>query len=394
MPRPPLRPFTIACRDLSGNLTAADLRTIGAYGLSFTTHYRFGCMEARFTIPAQGNEPGSQPQVFQAGYDIRLSDARGCFWRGFISGLRFTETAQGRAWDVECTGYCVGLGERFTTAYNAGGKTIDQIIIDALGIATTAWETTDITTGGYTIAAATAYPNIHGAASLHAGQLLAWGAQFDQGAQWGIWAEDDGSRTFLYKPRPSSPTLYLRKADFPDTDWGYDRSPLFNEIQGEYNRGGTVALPTYSYSASSDPDSQASFGPRTLAVRLWELTDVNDVDQVLDSILALAKRPRMSSTLFRTVAREGYGLLAAQSARADAAIVAPHRIRAGELASFVDLPALDPAGVTTDFNSLAVIAQTEYDEESATLTLTPEGVTDTIGGYLARFEALAAGMVA
>jgi hypothetical protein len=101
----------------------------------------------------------------------------------------------------------------------------------------------------------------------------------------------------------------------------------------------------------------------------------------------------MNATLFETVADEYSGLLAVRDLNNLAAVLPPHRIQAGELVAFVDMPVLDEASLTTDFNRIAMIAQTEYDEETATLRLTPEAFTDTIGGYLARFEAVAAGLL-
>jgi hypothetical protein len=367
---------------------------MGAFGVTFTTHYRGGCLECRFRVPAQGNEPQVGPTLFGAEYDIQLNDRFGCFWRGKLTGMRFQETPQGRYWDLTCSGYSVGLGEAFDTAYNARNKTIDTIITDALAIAATAWEETSITTGGHTISnSADVFPNVHGAGAIRAAQLIAWGARFDEGAQWGIWANNDGTRRFLYKPRPSAPTLYLRMQDWLNRDWGYSRSPLFNEVQAEYARAGTVSVPTYSYTTSTDGDSVTEFGARMFAVRLWELSALADADRVCDAVLAVAKRPRMNATLFETVADEYSGLLAVRDLNNLAAVLPPHRIQAGELVAFVDMPVLDEASLTTDFNRIAMIAQTEYDEETATLRLTPEAFTDTIGGYLARFEAVAAGLL-
>lgn len=385
--------FEIMCRG-SASAYPINLRDLGAFGLRFSRHYRGGDKTATFNIPARGNEPNVAPQVFQAEYDIRLHDRQGCFWRGKITEMAFQETTEGRFWSITATGYATGLGEALDDAYRVDNKTLVQIITDAIALATSSWDESSISTGGYSTANAGAvYPNIHGTGAFKAGQLIAWASKFDEGAQWTIYAQDNGNRRFTYKPRPSSPSLYLRSSDFVNKDWGYSRSPLFNTVQVEYNRGGTVALPTYAYRTATDAVSAADFGARTLAIRMWELVSSTDGDEVAAAVLAVAKRPRMSATLFRTVAREGYGIMARRDLSPTGRTVPAHRILAGELARFMDVPQLDQVATTTDFNAIAMIAETEYDEESATLTLTPESMEDTTAGYLARFDAAAKGFL-
>jgi hypothetical protein len=341
-------------------------------------------------VPARGSEPRVNPTQWGPEYDIRVHDAQGCVWRGKISDYVFRETESERFWEIECTGYAIGFGDAWDRTFNARNMTVENVIIAALTLANDTWDSYTITAASHTISnAADVIVGNYGSGMIHAGQILAFASKFDQGATWTIYPKDDGNRLFTYRTRPSAPTLYLRMQDFVNRDWGYSRSPLFNEVEVEWGRTGTLATPTYSYSSASDTDSQASYGLRRLSLRMWELRAAADADKVAASVLAAAKRPRMNATLFKTVSLENYPLMARRELRPDARSVPPWRIRAGELASFVDMPYGDANAATTDFNRIAMLAGTEYDEERCELTLTPETFAETVAGTLAKYEALA-----
>ena len=383
MPRPEYaHRQNIHSYDRSGTWRA-NLKQKAATQLVISRVYRGGDEFASFFLPATGNEPQSGPDYIGDGFDIRIADARGPHWRGEITTLQFD--AQARAWYVEATGYGLDLGEAYDTAVNARNTSTATLITNAISALTTKIDSTSITTSGHTVSNSGDVL----LAFLHAGQLIAWASRFDEGAIWRVTPLEDGSRRFTYRERPTASTLFMAMNQFDDADWGFERTPLFTRTTIEYNRGGTLAVPTYSYStANADATLQDRYGVREMAVMLWALVASADADAVASALLAAAKRPRMHAQMLRAVGGEDT-LWIMDGIGGHANRIPPHRVQAGELLAFSDVPLLDYGATNTDFNKYCLIAKTQWSEDTQELLITPENFENTFQGAFGKMEATA-----
>lgn len=374
-----------------GAATATNLRREGAYGLQYTTALGMGCETASWSIPALGNEPITIRRSFGVGHDIWLTDNKGCVWRGKMSVLRYSERS--KTWNCEAHGYGKDLGSTLDDVVNARNTSISDLInISAISALTTMVDDTDIDAAAHTIsnAADVLIPIVT------AGKLIAWASRFDIDPEWYLYPEDDGTRLFTYRPRPSAPTIYLNVSAFPEAEWGFEDDPLYNTIKCIYDRAGTLATPTYRYADDADASLVSRYGALPLAIRMWELVASSDADAVVAAALSGAKYPRMSAISLVTPAQSAQtdgrtqDFWIASKIGGAAALIQPHRLRAGELMSFVDMEQREVAD-NTDFNKIARISRTTYDEDSQQLSIEPENFTHAIKSIVRRFEAQAIG---
>lgn len=390
-----LAPFDILDFASPGATRYNNLRSSGAGNLQFTTALGIGCETATFSLPATGLEPSSGPLNgrFGVGHDIWIMDAKGCVWRGKVSLLRYSERS--RSWYVEAHGYGKDLGGALDDVVNARNTATSALIgTSAITALTTMIDDTDITTGSYTVSNTgdVLLP------VMTAARIIAWAGRFDIDPEWYVYPEDDGTRLFTYRPRPAAPTIYLYTSSFPDAEWGFEDEPLYNTVLVHYNRGGTLATPTYSFATDTDTALEARYGVLPLAIRMWELVASADADQVVASALSGAKYPRMSATSLRTVARSATidgrepDIFIASRLGSATERIAPHRLRAGELMSFLDVEAQEEAA-NTDFNKVARISRTTYIEDTQELIIEPENFGNTVQSIARRYEAMALGFV-
>jgi len=128
-----------------------------------------------------------------------------------------------------------------------------------------------------------------------------------------------------------------------------------------------------SYVTVNDTDLQAD-GPegwgfvKTFAVVIPEISQSADATQAANAILTAAKALRMTATSLKVKAGEGHPVFYGSNGQP----AKPWRLRAGQLFHLRDVDPGVGASTNLAFLNSFVVAGTEWDEESRTLTLTPE----------------------
>lgn len=322
------------------------------------------------------------PNFLGFNYDVKITARGKVLWRGRMEDFIAHRSVAGTYWSVTAYGYGVNLDDRLYTTQNVQNTQTSQIVADAITNLTEDIAATSITATGFTIANATAV-NL---TLLKAAQVVNWAKDFgdatNQQQIWYVYPDDDGTVRFTFKPRPATPDLYAVSDDFEVIEFGVVSRSLANRVVVQYNAGA-------SFVTVDDTTLQGS-GPggwnlvRTLFIVKPEITQPADATQVGNALLALVSKARLSATSIRL--KPSAVLVNGNGQR-----VFLDEVRAGMLVRLTDVDPAEGALTNLSYNNSFLIAGTDYDEDTASLNITPERQDEKSERALARAIAFAEG---
>lgn len=345
------------------------------------------------TLPATGNEPTTVHPALGPFRRVRVWDGGTCLWDGRMSAFKFVRNAGEGYWTLMCKGWGAHLGDALRDAGSSSTRnirnTLTSTVISNLfsggSALTTLVDTTDIATGAYTISN-TADILLQG---LPAGVVIAYVSLIEQNTGsdliWYVYPTPAGQRKFTYKARPGTAGLFTRSEYFGErAEWGFDEESAANQAVVQYGVAGSLAVPTFTYSAAASSTLQSDWGfTKSILLKALELGNATDAARMANALLQRYSSLRMAGTSFVgrfspddvTSFRDSGG-----------APVRPYEIRAGEVMQFADIdPTAVPgaSGAVTFANSF-LVSRTRWSEDTNTLELEPEGQEATMERTLMR----------
>ena len=379
-------PIDIMVRDnQSSPARLGSMRPHGAYGLRYSTILPGGCAECTFRLPAT-DDFLTPPSQWGYNYRVDLQLGGVVIWSGRMEDLQLHKGGDGVYWEIRSVGYGVNLNDQYYTTQAVNNVETSTIVSSAISSLAPQIAATSITATGFTIDNTTAVT----LKMVSAAAAIAWAARFGLATtynpqQWYVYPDSDGTIRFTFESRPTSVSIKGMVADFEEADFALFGKNLYNRAVVQYNGATSVAT-------ANDTTLQAA-GPggwnviKTFAMVLPEITQSVDAGQAANALLEQFGTPRIAATSLRTQRTvDQLNLLDSNGERVD-----PIKIRAGTLMQFLDMPDTGGAYQGIQWANTFVIAGTEYDEDSQTLTITPEGYDNSAEKLMAKVDYLLRG---
>ena len=368
--------FGIIVRDnQSSRAERADLGT-EAYGLRLSTVLPGGCNACTFRVAAPIR---FVPTWLGINYEVRLRDAQGVFWSGRMEQILPHRSAGGEYWEVTALGFAVNLDDQLYTAQDVAGLETSAIAGGAITNLTQQIAVSTVTPTGFTLSAVSAVS----LRMLTAKTVITWAARYADTSNtpflWYVYPQNDGDTEFTFAPRPSTPDLDTFLDDMDLFEGGFSVRRLANRVIVEYNAGASTLTVNDSALQGSGPTGWGFV--RTAYLYLPEITQSADATQAANALLEAASNQRLAARAITMTpgARffDRYG-----------APVAPWRVRSGLLMHIDDIIGASQGIGTLSWNNAALIAGTEYDEDSQVLTIVPENHELTLDQIVAQVSQL------
>ena len=331
--------------------------------------------QATFRIPSP-TRSATVPNWLGYNYDVKITRRGRVVWRGRIED--FKRRRQSAGWpyfDITVGGYGLALKDEFDTARNVQNTETSTIVSNAITNLVPDITTTSITASGFTISNTSAV-NL---TRMNAAAQIAWAANFgDTGFAdqlWYIYPDNDGTIRFTFKPRPTTPDLYLDEVDADSFDWGLSGYALTNRVRVQYNSAA-------SFVSAEDTALQGA-GPTgwdriiELMAVVPQITQSADADQIASTLLTTFQNIRMRAE----AGTFGASTLILDANRASKYL---YEVRAGQLVQLKDVSQAAAPGTTLSYSNSFLIAEKTYDEDTDTLTLVPESFDTMIERSIAR----------
>lgn len=359
-------------------------------GLRLSTVLPGGCGELRCDLPAAASGLLSLPrELLPQPYNFRVAvlDGGELFWAGRLDALSFAHGAQGPRWEIIARGYGVNLSDQIYTPAspeNVQNVATGTVVSNAITDLCPQIDATSITATGYTLTNSAAI-NLAG---MSAGAVIAWAAEYGDSSSnpqiWYVYPDADAGKyaRFTFAPRPTTAGVegYLR--DFEAASFGFEGRQLANRVVVIYNSGANSVTREDTALQGVAPAGWSVI--RTKVVHLPEITDFADANQAGDAILTAAKTLRMSAT--SVTLKKGAVLRDANRAKID-----PWRVRSGQLFHIRDVLPVNAQLGSLVFSNSFLIVGTSWDEDSQTLTLTPESYESALESAVAQVRQVIAG---
>lgn len=380
-------PIDIQVRDnqsTPARLGSAKAR--GAWGLRYSTILPGGCGECTFNLPANPNSYMAPPSIWGYNYRVDLTVGGEYIWSGRMEDLELHKGADGVHWQIRALGYGINLNDQYYTTQAVNNVETSTIISSAVASLAPQIGATSITATGFTISNATAVT----LKLVSAAAAIAWASRYGAVTTynpqvWYVYPDSDGTIRFTFQDRPTSVSIKGMVADFDEADFALFGKNLYNRAVVQYNGAASTA--------TVDKPALQAAGPagwniiKTFAMVLPEITQSADATQAANAMVTQFGTPRIAATSLRTSrTADQLNLLDSNGER-----VNPLRIRSGTLMQFLDMPNTDGAYQGIQWANTFVIAGTEYDEDTQTLTLTPEGYDNSAQKLMAKVEYLLRG---
>ena len=366
--------------DLRVTATAGTTYNLGqrVYGLRFTTQLPGGCAELACAIPAEFGEQLAIPPYLGYNYRVDLLDY-GYFWSGRMNYPSLVRDGSGFRWLISAKGYGVSLSDQVSTVTNAQNTQTSTLISNILTSLAPDIDATTITATGFTISN-TAAVNIN---RVTPAMMVAWTNRYGDSSYnpqlATVYPDNDGTVRFTYKPRPTTGDLTAAIYDSERAEIGGEESEYANKVTIQYNSGA-------SYVSASDTAESNKIGlvKEHVAV-IPEISQSVDATQAANAILTAKKQLRIAAS-GPLVYKVGAPIRDTNNA-----LVPFQRVRSGQLVRLVDVsPYQNPLTNLAFFNSF-MIAETVYDEDNQTLTITPESYNLALQRNIATVYALITG---
>lgn len=360
---------------------------MGVWGLRYTTVLPGGCGECTFNLPANPQRFMSPPSIWGYNFRVDLYDAGDMFWSGRMEDLELHKGADGVHWTIRSLGYGINLNDQVYTSQNVGATETSTIISSAISSLAPQIGATSITATGFTLASATVTMKM-----ISAGAMIAWAAKYGAATTydpqvWYVYPDSDGTIRFTFQDRPTTVSIKGLVADFEEADFALFGKNLYNVAQVQYN-GAASTLTDSATNAAQQGAGPGGWGVvKHLIAVLPEITNSADATQAAAAMMTQFGTPRIAATSLKTSRTiDQLNLRDSNNER-----VNPLRIRSGTLMQFLDMP--DTAGEYQGIQwaNTFLIAGTDYDEDSQTLTITPEGYDNSSQKLLAKVDYLLRG---
>lgn len=381
-----IEPLDIQVRDnQSTPLRLGSMRRVGAYGLRFSTILPGGCGECTFRLPAT-DDFLTPPQQYGYNYRVDLVQGGAIIWSGRMEDLEMHKGGDGVYWQIRALGYGVNLNDQYYTTQAVNNVETSTIVSSAISSLAPQIGATSITATGFTISNATAVT----LKLVSAAAAIAWAARYGlvttyNPQQWYIYPDDDGTVRFTFESRPTNVSIRGLLADFEEADFALFGKNLYNRAVVQYNGAGSVATVNNTALQAAGPAGWNVI--KTFAAVLPEITQSADATQAANVFITQFGTPRIAATSLTTHRNVNQlNLRDSNNNRVD-----PIRIRAGTLMQLMDMPTTNGAYQGIQWANTFVIAGTEYDEDTQTLTLTPEGYDNSAQKLMAKVEYLLRG---
>lgn len=322
-----------------------------------------GCGDCSFRIyePIQ-----VVPTYIGFNYDVRVLDAGRIFWSGRMDDFRAHRGSDGEYWTIIARGYGLNLDDEIYSSTTITNGATDQVIADAItNLSTSQIDATSISATSVNLGQAP-----EGAITLKlykATTLINFAKSFGNSSDspmiWYIYPDDDGTVRFTFKPRPTSPELYMYRADFDTVDFGLTGRQLANSVYVLYN-GGNNSVEVEDTDLQGSPPTGWGI-KRSAFLVVPEILKDTEAQQAGQTVLNYVKTARLSaSNMIMNRTMRIYD--------SDGARINPWMVRAGQLVKIVDVDTDESSTTGLAFNNIFLIAATDWDEERQSLSITPE----------------------
>lgn len=372
-----------------------SMRKYGAYGLRYTTILPGGCGECTFNLPAgAGSAQDYMVPPSQWGYNYRTDLMLGgdIIWSGRMEDLQLHKGADGVYWEIRSVGYGINLNDKVYTSQNVGtgGASLGvtgTIVANAITDLAPQIASTSIDATGFTLASATVNLKM-----ITAAAVIAWAAKYGDATTynpqvWYVYPDSDGTIRFTFKDRPSTVSIKGNVADFEEADFALFGKNLYNVAQVQYNGGASTLTDSATMAAKQAAGPGGWNVVKHLIAVLPEITNSADATQAAAAMMTQFGVPRIAATSLRT--HRTVDQLNLRDSNNE--VVNPLKIRAGTLMQFLDMPNTAGQYQGIQWSNTFLIAGTEYDEDSQTLTITPEGYDNSAEKLLAKVDYLLRG---
>ncbi len=345
-------------------------------GLRFTTVIPGGCGEASCRLDTPTSGPFVIPEFIRPNYRFDITRNGRYVWSGRLEAPHLHFGDSGAWWELVARGYGVVLSDAVTASTNARNTLSSTVVSNAVA-GLSSFGTTTITATGFTFTN-TADITL---SNFTTAQIISWAARFGDTSYnpqvWYVYPQDNGTVEFTFGPRPSAASVTGYVRDFDGCTFGYDMQDAGNKATIAYTGG----------NSSQNNTTLQGVGPdgwnftKELLRAIPELTNATDAAQAAQVLLTNYQNLRMAASSPMTYKR-GRGFDDANQYNLD-----PWFVRSGFLMQFVDIE-------SADFVNSFLIAGTQYDEDSQTLTITPESYAQLIDQSVATVEAVLSGVYA
>ena len=345
-------------------------------GWSHTTAIPGGGLSASFKVYAPTFIP---PLYLRQFYNVTAAYERGIFWAGRIESLNSSQDREGEYWAVGCVGWGVHLDDQIDVSEDVSSTATNTVVANAVTNFTQKIDVQTISTTSWTLGAGITALKMMTPAQIIA-QMMAFGDTSNNAQQWHVYPQDDGDIEFTFEDRPAATGYTARASQFEHKQFGSIGSRLANRVIVQYaNATKTVTV--------NDTTLQGA-GPagwgfiKAIKLIYNEIPDsaAGDADalQIATVALALAGVERMAAKSL--VARNNVDFR-----NSDGHDVPLHRIRSGKILELEDLMGRSTGGSNAlTFDRSCLIVGTTYDEDTQTLSITPESYALTIEQQIAR----------
>ena len=347
-------------------------------GVHFTTQHPGGCAEFGCSIPAEFGEQLAIPPYLGYNYRLDVTDSRGYVWSGRTAYPSLVRSRTGYQWRLGAKGYGVTLSDQLSTTTNAQNTATNTLLSNALALAPSITAST-ITATGFTISN-TAAVNL---ARVTPAMMASWIARFGDSnfdpQTMVVYPDNDGTIRLTFKPRPTTADITGAIYDSESAEIGGEESDFADKVTIQYNAG-------TSYVSASDSALIAKLGlTKEYAAIIPEITQSVDATQAANAILEAKSQLR--------IAASGPLVYRADAPLYDSngTLLPAHRVRSGQIFRFIDVSPYESTPSNLAFFNSFMVAETSFDEDSQTLTITPESYALHLQRSVATVYSLIAG---
>lgn len=290
----------------------------------------------------------------------------------------------GLTWHIVVKGWGVAMHDQIDTSRNLQNDEISAQVSDIITTLVPAIDSIKVTATGFTFTNTAAINLTRMTASDQIGFLLKFANSTFDPQQLTVYPTDKGDIEFTFKTASTTADIECALSDFEQGSFGGNDDGLANKVTIQYNGGA-------SFASVNDTALQGNGGVAWALIKEYvevipEITNSTDATQAANAILTARKSLRLAAN-GQFVAKSGSRFFDANGNS-----VRPHRIRAGQLVHLRDVQPYQQGLSNLTFLNSFRIAETDWDEDNQTLTLTPESFDAYVERAFGQVQALLTGI--
>lgn len=366
----------------SNNSAQTHIAEIGAIAerLKTSTVCPGGCASASWRVP----HPALQKPVWAGiNYRVDILDEEGIFWAGRMEDFAtISNPGEGDFWEIGCYGFGVSGDDQLYTTADASGLSTDTIVSTIISSLMPQIGATSIDATSVTLSGATAIT----IRMKKAGQTIGWASLFGDSSNnsqiWYVYPDYDRTIRATFTDRPTTVAIYLSLRQLESYRFGLQARHLANRFSLQYNGASSNVTVNDTTLQAAGPEGW-NFIKERMAIS-DEITQSADATQLANALLTKYKNARMYATALKCTP---------DAIPLDGSFnpIPLWRVRSGQLAQLTDVMVTDKPNDQLSFNNSFLIVGTEYDEESNSLTITPESFESMLQMDTARARQLLEG---